>query len=160
MVALALGLLVLAGNAFAEKFDHTLAKSNPRTLFKSAANIGGPNHEVGVEMIRSDLTSSNPGFKVVEEWVYNQFDYVDGSGPHRGTFVDFHDDGSQTYGSYEGLQKTVANADGSWVTAWEGKYRYSGGTGKYKNVKGGGTYKGKVTSTGEYSENEKETIEY
>lgn len=155
----ALGLLAFTSGAWAEKFNHSLVKSNPRTAYRTVATIG-PGHEVGQEMVMSDLKSSNSKFKVKEEWVLIHFDYVDGSGKHRGTFVDFHEDGSQTYGTFEGTQKTVANADGSWVATWEGKYRYAGGSQTYKNVKGGGTYKGKATSTGDYTEDEEESIEY
>ena len=160
LAAVAIVLVAFAGTAEAEKFDQTSVKSNPRTLFRSAVAIGDPSHEVGVEMVRSDMKFSNSNFKVKEEHVYNQFDYMNGSGPHRGSFVDSHEDGSTTYGTYEGSQTTVAKADGSWVTTWEGKYRYSGGTGKFKKVKGTGTYKGKATSTGEYSEEGKESVEY
>jgi hypothetical protein len=160
----ALAALVTAAfalDAAAEKIEQTLSKSNPRTASRSAVAIDDvPNHEVGQELIFSDMKSTNPTFKVKEEWVYNIFNYVGGTGPHRGTFVDTHEDGSHTMGNYDGAQKTVSNPDGSWVSTWEGKYRYTGGSGKYKNIKGEGTYKGRATSTGEYREDSKEVLEY
>jgi hypothetical protein len=160
LTALIIGASSLASYA-AEKKEQTYVKDNFRTGSKSSVMIGGAgNHEVGQEMVLSDIRYSNPSFKIKEEWTLNQFDYIDGSGPHRGTFIDTHEDGSHTYGTYEGAQKTVVNADGTWESIWEGKYKYSGGTGKYKNIKGTGTYKGKATSKDSPREEGRETIEY
>ena len=47
--------------------------------------------------------------------------------------------------------------DGSWEGAtFEGTWKFNGGTGKFKNVKGGGTYRGKATPEGASSEFEGE----
>jgi hypothetical protein len=160
------GLSILVTIAFsldasAERIEQTLSKSNPRTASRTTVAIEDvPNHEIGQEFLLSEVKSSNPTFRIKETWIYNIFNYVGGSGPHRGTYVDTHEDGSHTFGNYEGVQKTVANADGSWVATWEGKYRYTGGSGKYKNIKGEGTYKGRATSTGEYREESKEIMDY
>jgi hypothetical protein len=152
--------MTFAAAASAEKKDQSYVKDNFRTASKTSTTIGGPNHEVGQELTLSDIKYSSGGFRIVDEWTLNQFDYTDGSGPHRGYFLDTHEDGSQTYGTYEGAQKTVANADGSWESTWEGKYRYVGGTGKYKNIKGAGTYRGKATSREPAREEGRESIEY
>lgn len=152
--------LSLIANA-AEKFELTAVKSNPRIVSRNTAMLTDvPNHEVGQEVQLSELKYSNPAFNVKEEWVFQQFNFVGGSGPHWGTFLDFREDGSQTLGKFEGTQKTVANADGSWVTTWEGTYKYIGGSGKFKNIKGSGTYKGKASSAGDFSEVSKESIEF
>jgi hypothetical protein len=119
-----------------------------------------PGHEVGQEVQLSEIKFSHPAFKVKEEWVYNQFNYVAGTGPHRGMFVDVHEDGSQTFGTYEGSQKTVVNNDGSWSATWEGTYKYTGGTGRFKAIKGSGTYRGKASSSGDFEEHGKETAEF
>lgn len=152
---------MFATEAAAEKKEQTYVKENFRTASKSSVMIGGvSNHEVGQELVVSDIKYSNPAFQTRDEWTLNQFDYKDGSGPHRGTYIDTHQDGSHTYGTYEGSQKTVVNADGSWESTWEGKYRYVGGTGKFKNIKGSGTYKGKASSKDSPREEGRETIEY
>ena len=45
--------------------------------------------------------------------------------------------------------KTTFKEDGSReTTTWEGTYKATGGTGKFKNIKGGGTYRGKATAEG------------
>ena len=145
----------------AEKREQTYVKGSYRTAYKTSVTIGDvPGHEVGQELNFSDIRYSDPSFKIKEEWTYHQFDYVNGSGPQRGTFIDTHEDGTQTYGTYEGSQKMAVNADGSWVVTWEGKYQYLGGTGKYKNIRGTGTYKGRASSTEAPREEGQEVIEY
>ena len=51
------------------------------------------------------------------------------------------------------------SSDGSWEATWEGTYKYTGGSGKFKNAKGGGTYKGRASSAGDFREDAKETVE-
>jgi hypothetical protein len=162
LLTLVIALVALATWAYAaEKREQTYLMDNFRTGYKSAVMIRDvPNHEVGQELTITDIRYSDPDFRTKECWVYIQFNYVAGSGPHRGTYIYRHEDGTQTYGTFEGTQKTVVNTDGSWVATWEGKYQYLGGTGKYKNIKGTGTYKGRVSSTEAPREEGWEVIEY
>jgi hypothetical protein len=148
-------------DAAAEKIEHVLTKSNLRTATRSATTINDvAGHEIGFEMVLANVKSSSPKLELKEGWIYNNFDYVEGNGRHYGKFIVVHKDGSQAYGEYEGTTKTVSNADGSWVATWEGKHRFTGGSGKLKNLKGGGTYDGRETSTGEFREELKETLEF
>jgi len=156
--ALAIGTVASAN---AERIEHTGTKSNPRVISRSVIPIQDPaGRETGTEVVLSELKFTSSPIKVKEEWVHNQFDYVAGTGPHWGFFVDVHENGDQTIGRFEGTTVTKTNADGSWVTTWQGTHRYTGGTGKFRNIKGSGTYQGKATSTGEYSETTKEVMEY
>lgn len=160
LAAVGLALAVVA-SASAESFEQTSIKTNPRVITRSIMPlIDADNHEVGQEVVLSEIKFSHPAFKVKQEWVYSQFDFVGGSGPHRGIFVDVHEDGSQTFGTFEGGQKTVSNADGSWSSTWEGTYEYTGGTGKFKNIKGQGRYKGSISSSTEFREEGWEKGEY
>lgn len=155
--AVCLSLDVQAG----EKREQTFVKTNFRTAYKTALPVGDvPNHEVTQEASLADIKLTNPDFKIKEEWTFIQADTVDGSGTHRGHFFDNHDDGSTTYGAFEGKVKTTAKADGSWESIWEGTYHYIGGSGKFKNIKGNGTYKGKASSKEPTREEGKETVEY
>ena len=90
---------------------------------------------------------------------YGQGDAVAGTGTHRGYVRRLHKNGDITYGSYEGMHKTTVKEDGSSETTWEGTYKVTGGTGKFKNIQGGGTYRGKVTAEGPSTEFEGE-VEY
>ncbi len=145
----------------AEKREQTCVKTNIRTLYKTVLPIGDvPNHELVQEANISDLKVSNPDFKVTEEWVYVQSDLRDGSGTQTGYFYDTHEDGSQDYGAFKGTVKTTVKGDGSWESSWEGTYQYVGGSGKFKNLKGAGKYKGKASSTEPAREECQETVEY
>ena len=161
LVTLVLVLGAAPTTACAERIEHTGTKSNPRVISRSAMAIQDQaGREVGTEVVLGELKFANSPIKIKEEWVHNQFDYVAGTGPHWGFFVDVHENGDQTMGRFEGSTVTKTNPDGSWVTTWQGTHRYTGGTGKFRNVKGSGTYQGKATSSGEYSETTKEVVEF
>ena len=147
--------------ATAEKLQMTYVKKNFQTVTKSSTMIAdGSNHEVKQEVQISDIAFSDPRFGSAQEVVYIVADEVDGSGPHRGHFIDTHSDGSQCYGDFEGATKTVVKADGSWISSWEGTYRYLGGSGICKGLRGAGKYKGGVSSTTPAQEEGKEAVEF
>jgi hypothetical protein len=106
-----------------------------------------PKHELVVlEIHRDTTTSSDPDWNEAEHTVYEQHDSVAGTGTHRGYYINLLKNGDTEYGLYEGTFKTTFKEDGSWeATTWEGTFKVSGGTGKFKNIKGSGTYRGKAT---------------
>jgi hypothetical protein len=119
-----------------------------------------PKHELDALLIyRDTTTSSDPDHDGTEQIRYEQDDQVAGTGTHRGYFRRLFKNGDTDYGSYEGTHKTTAKADGSWETTWEGTWKVIGGTGKFKNIKGGGTYRGKATAQGSSTDWEGE-VEY
>ena len=147
----------------AEKREQSYVKTNFRTLYKTVLSVGDvPNHDVVQEANIADIKySANSEFKIKEEWVYSQSDIIDGSGTQSGYFYDTHEDGSHTYGAYKGTIKTSSKADGAWEAIWEGTYQFLGGSGKFKNLKGTGKYKGKASSQDPTGREEgKETVEY
>jgi hypothetical protein len=107
-----------------------------------------PKHELVVLMIRRDTTtSSDPDWNESEQIVYEQQDEVAGTGTHRGYYRRLHKNGETDYGPFEGMHKASVKEDGSWEkSTWEGTWKSNGGTGKFKNIKGGGTYRGKATA--------------
>jgi hypothetical protein len=110
-----------------------------------------PKHELVVLNIHRDTqTSSDPDLNETESMVYEQIDQVAGTGTAKGYRVTLHKNGETDYGSYEGTHITTVKEDGSWETTWEGTWKSLGGTGKFKNIKGGGTYRGKATAQGAY----------
>ena len=63
--------------------------------------------------------------------------------PTGGYYTNLLKNGDTEYGLYEGTFKTTFKEDGSWeTTTWEGTFKVIGGTGKLKNIKGSGTYRG------------------
>ena len=107
-----------------------------------------PKHELVVLAIyRATTTSSDPSLNESELIVYEQADEMAGTGTHRGYFRRLYKDGGTDYGTYEGTDKTSFKEDGSWeATTWENTWKVTGGTGKFKNIKGSGTSRGKATA--------------
>jgi hypothetical protein len=130
-------------------------------ISRTVVSLGDdPKHELVVLEIRRDTTASpDPDWNETEQITYEQADDVAGTGTHRGYFRRPHKNGDTDYGPYEGTHKTSVKEDGSLEVTWEGTWKQSGGTGKFKNIKGGGTYRGKATAQGPLTEWEGE-VEY
>jgi hypothetical protein len=154
--AFATGIFSLAS---AQEKEQTCLKTNMVTASKTTLQIG-EGHELTQEVSIGDMKFSNPDFGSAREWAYVQTDSIGGSGKLSAYFVDYYDDGSQTYGRAEGTNKTTTNSDGSWEASWQGTYRYLGGTGKFKDIKGEGTFKGSASSTEPAKEECQEKITY
>jgi hypothetical protein len=120
-----------------------------------------PKHELTVLAIyRATTTSSDPNLNGSELIVYEQADEVAGTGTATGYFRRLYKDGDTDYGTYEATVKTTVKEDGSWeATTWEATWKMHGGTGKFKNIKGSGTTRGKATAQ-ESSEEFEGEVEY
>jgi hypothetical protein len=105
-----------------------------------------PNHVLYQHKRKDTTTSSDPDFNNTEWMLYEQGDDVAGSESHRGYFTHFFKSGDVIYGKYEGTHKGTVKEGETWEGTSEGKSQYTGGTGKYKNIKGGGTYNCKYTA--------------
>jgi hypothetical protein len=157
VVAFAIATSCIAGAA--EK-KQSYVKSNYITASKSTLALG-KGHEVTQEVIMSDIKYSDPDYQTAKnEWVYVHTDSIEGSGKQTGYYVDTHEDGSQTYGTFEGTTKTTVKPDGSWQSTWEGTYQYLGGTGKFESIKGNGEYKGQASSEKPAREEGQEVFDY
>ena len=143
----------------AEQIEQTYVKNNFITASKTTLPLGG-GHEVTQELSIADIKYSKTDFNTKSEWAYIHTDTLDGSGKQTGYYIDTHEDGTQTYGTFEGTIETTAKPDGSWKSNWEGTYKYLGGTGKFKNIKGNGEYKGQASSEEAAREEGKEVVEY
>ena len=141
--------LSLAGTAEAERRDCSVTKQSKQELSRT---VSQPSNVAGHEMfqaVRLDAqTSANPDFNGVDQMVFVQVDHVFGTGDHRGHSINLHRNGDRSYARWSGTHKTVAVDGGSWETTIDGKYEFVGGTGKFASIKGGGTYRGKLTPQG------------
>ncbi len=77
--------------------------------------------------------------------VYSFGDLVGGSGPHQG-YIKFTKNGDSAFAKWEGKVTTTLSAEGAPATTFEGTNTWIKGTGKFENIQGNGTYKGKFTS--------------
>jgi hypothetical protein len=158
------GIIVAVSFSFsaqaAEKKHITYSAKTQQILSQTTVNPGDvPNHEL-VQHVRIDTsTSADPDWKDLEWLSYHQADSVAGNGTHRGYNTLHRKDGAESYWKYEGTHKTIVKEDGSWEVPFEGKTQLVGGTGKFQNIKGSGTYKGKITPKGVTWEGEAE-VEY
>ena len=100
-----------------------------------------PNHDLNLLEVRGIQKTSDVNWKDAKITYWGTADLVDGNGPQRGYFVDVHANGDRDIGTFEGKVKTA----GGQVTI-EGTWKYSDGTGQFKGLTGGGTYKGRMTS--------------
>lgn len=107
-----------------------------------------PGHEMTLTNFKSVDNSDDPDFKHVEVDIFGSGDYIAGNGSHKGYRVATHANGDHTFMSYEGTTKTVMKEENVPVTTIAGKWWFTGGTGKFEGITGGGSYKGKVTATG------------
>jgi hypothetical protein len=105
---------------------------------------------------RAPTKSASPEFDIVEERIFNQDETVAGKGRHRGTAVDTFRNGDTAIQTYEGTHKVVVKDGGAWEVFYEGKFQFIGGTGKYKSLKGQGTYRGHITPEGLTEDDEAE----
>jgi hypothetical protein len=144
-VVVSLSFSVQAG----EKKKITGTDKGGPTISRTVVSPGDdPKHELVVLAVsRGTTTSPDPDFDGTEIITYEQSDDVAGTGPARGYFRRIHKNGDMDYGTFEQTHKTSFKEDGSWLeTTWEGTWKAIGGTGKFKNTKGNGTFRGKATA--------------
>jgi hypothetical protein len=140
----------------AEKQKHAWAKRVSRVVSSSKFLPGDvPNHEMEQKLHVGPFTRSS-GLEFVEQEAYTQADTTAGNGTHRGTLAFLDRAGDKVFGTYEGTHRLVTKGGGAWELPFEGKYQFTGGTGKFQNIKGTGAYRGKITPEGEADEGEGE----
>ena len=100
-----------------------------------------PDHAMNLMEVTGLQKSSDEKWNEARITYWGAADLIAGNGPQRGYFVNEHPDGDRDFGTFEGK---IATAGGQ-VTI-EGNWKYAGGTGKFKGITGGGTYKGQATS--------------
>jgi hypothetical protein len=128
----------LAGPALAQAQDLGTSRRVQGTAEVTTVEVGDvPGHIVGVVQFKGltffadgeIATHSNPA----------TFDLTNGSGPHQGYVVHYFDDGSTSIERYQGEARLSADGKRTLVT---GTFQCIGGTGRFKELKGDGTYRG------------------
>ena len=107
-----------------------------------------PKHVVALSNFHEVDNSADPDFNNIQVNEVSATDYTAGTGTMRGYRVSTHPGGDKTFMAFEGMTKTVMKPGGPPETTFEGKWWYTGGTGKFKGITGDGTYKGEVTKAG------------
>ena len=73
---------------------------------------------------------------MVEEWDRGYSDYIDGNGRNWGYLTFLLENGDKIYGRFDGNAQTVIAADGSKKSSGIGTATLSGGTGKFRGIRG------------------------
>ena len=157
VTAMMFALLAVAGGLSAPAADGkeiAYTKHARQTLSETKGDPGYSGTGELAQQIFLDTAIDAPGdFPVVEVRVYNQDNTVAGNGMHRGYEVHIFKNGDKAYTKYEGTHKVTTKEGGAWEVTYEGTQSYVGGTGRYKDIKGSGTYKGRVTPDSFQEEN-------
>jgi hypothetical protein len=105
-----------------------------------AIDVGDvPGHQVRVFSTHSVYAQEAPvydGVKVKEAWSRLLSDYTEGNGRLTGYSVSLLENGDKVFGRVDGTTQTTVNADGSKVTKTNSVTTLTGGTGKFKGIRG------------------------
>jgi hypothetical protein len=145
-----LGLILTSAPGLSATMDCSGTKERIKETLSSETIKPGdvPDREL-VQTVRVDIISSaNPEFDGIEETVYLQMDSVGGAGDHYGYAAFMLNSGEKIWGKFHGTHYFVPKSEDDWEVPFHGVFRYIAGTGKYKAIRGGGHYEGKVTPTG------------
>ena len=108
-----------------------------------------PKHEMQQLVRTGDVISSwDPDFNEAVETVFAQTDRIGPSGSARGHAFFLHKNGDKTFVRFEEASRLTFKEDGAWESTGDGKFQFTGGTGKFKDIKGTATYKYKLTPEG------------
>jgi hypothetical protein len=96
-------------------------------------------HQVRVLSLHSVFTQEAPvyeGVKVKESWLRALTDYMEGNGRGAGYTISILENGDKIFGRWEGVTQTTVSANGSKVTRTNSITTLTGGTGKFKGIRG------------------------
>jgi hypothetical protein len=99
------------------------------------------NHDLSLLEVRGVQKSTDHNWDNAKITYWGTADLIAGNGPQRGYFVNEHADGDRDFGTFEG--KIVTTGVEATI---EGTWKYTGGTGNFQGLTGGGSYKGRMTS--------------
>jgi hypothetical protein len=100
-----------------------------------------PNHELNIAEISGVQKCSDAHWNDVVITYWAVTDTVDGKGTQRGYFAHDHGGDDREWGTFEGRVVT----SGAEIKV-EGTFHFSGGSGKFKGLSGGGAFQSATTS--------------
>lgn len=104
-------------------------------------------HQLRVYSVHSVYTQEAPvyeGIKAKEAWLRAVSDYTAGSGHAQGYTVTILENGDKIFGQWDGITQTTLDGDGSRATKVYTVTTFTGGTGKFKGIRG--TVRGVATT--------------
>jgi hypothetical protein len=116
------------------------APANTKYTQQYVIDVGDmPGHQVRVAENHVTYPDSPPmieGIKVVEAWNRYSTDYTDLNGQLLGYGIFVLENGDKVFTRAAGTSQSVVKADGSRRTTFSGTSTITGGTGKFRNIRG------------------------
>ena len=100
-----------------------------------------PNHDMSLAEVTGTQKTSDARWNGGAISYWGVTDLLDGKGTQTGYFTTDHGDKGRDFGTFEGKVTTAGGA-----MAVEGSWKFTNGTGEFKGLSGGGTFKTKLTS--------------
>ena len=105
-----------------------------------AIDVGDvPGHQLRVYEVHFKYNDHPPifdGVKAIEGWTRAITDYIDGTGHGHGYTVTLLENSDKIFGRYEVMVQTTLGADGSKMSKFTNVTTLTGGTGKFKGIRG------------------------
>jgi hypothetical protein len=111
------------------------------------SNANSPKREIQQRVSEFLWLSSNPDWDGIVETSPQQSLTAGDAASDVGHIVFHYKNGDESWGYFIGTSKVVTKGD-SWEVPFEGEKVFTGGTGKFANIKGKLKYKGAVTPAG------------
>jgi hypothetical protein len=123
-----------------QKISYKVAPSASTYTQQHAIDVGDvPGHQIRVYEVRYTFAAEGPAFdgvKVTEAWSRATSDYVDGTGNGSGYTVYNMQNGEKVFGRYELIAQTSVGAEGAKKTTFSTVTTLTGGTGKFRGIRG------------------------
>ena len=95
-----------------------------------------PSHGMSIAEVSGTQKSADPLWNNASITYWGATDIVGAKGTQRGYFDNVHEDKGRDWGTFEGK---VSTKNGAMTVV--GTWKYTGGTGRYRGIKGGGKFK-------------------
>ncbi len=142
-VVLCSALAALAPSAGAQerhKFTESNAAADTKYTQQHVIDVGDvPGHQVRIYELRFTWPQNAPayeGVRAVEGWARGQSEYTNGNGRSWGYYMDVMENGDRIFSRYDGTAQSAANPDGSIRRTYHGVRIITGGTGKFRAIRG------------------------
>jgi hypothetical protein len=124
-------------SASAEKMQITGTNKTERIISQDMVTPGDATGHMMMQTVTMSMTtSSNEEWNNAPMMDCQHMDQSADKGKHEGYGYHTHKGGDQSFFHYWGTQRSA----GEGKMSLEGKFEWTGGTGKFKSIKGGGTY--------------------
>jgi hypothetical protein len=138
--ALSLAMIPLASAQQRQQFSFTPPPGATKYEEQHLIDVGDvPAHQLRVFSTHSVYPQEAPvfdGVKVKEAWQRAMSDYTNLNGHYNGYIVYAMDNGDKVFARSEGLAQTTINPDGSKASDTWSVTTLTGGTGKFKGIRG------------------------